>query len=154
MQTVLVDGITKEYGNKKVLDSIEFGMKDVFTDFLGEWCRRKSTTMKIMAGLLSADSGRSFIKGKKVSSDSQYTKKVVGILPEDLPLYPYMNVKEFLFFVATLNGVDKSKLQEVDYIEENKTYRGSHRLIGNLSRGFKQGIGIAQAIVFNPRLLS
>ncbi len=156
METIVVDKITKEYGSRVVLNAINFSVKEgSIHGFLGPNGAGKSTTMKIMAGLLSATDGEIYIKGKKVSQDPNYVKSIVGILPEDLPLYPYMRVEEFLRFVAQINGVMGKDIQKrVDYtLEKTRLKDVSQRVIGNLSRGYKQRVGVAQALVFNPEVI-
>ncbi|MBD67022.1 MAG: ABC transporter [Halobacteriovoraceae bacterium] len=149
MREIIVEGITKSFGNRKVLDNISFTVhRGEIHGFLGPNGAGKTTTMKILTQLLSADSGAVTFQNKNLQAS-------VGFLLDEPPLYSDMTVREYLKFLAQLRSVP-AKL-----IEENVEYALSaldlkpieNRLIENISKGYKQRVGIAQAIVHKPEVL-
>ncbi len=155
MDAVVVDKLTKDYGNRSAIKDVSFSVRDgSIHGFLGPNGAGKSTTMKIMSGLLSATLGDVWIKGKKVSENPNYVKKIVGILPEELPLYEEMTVSDYLKFVGSIHGLKNNLAQRLSYtLDKTNLMDVKHRLIGNLSRGYKQRVGVAQALIFNPEIL-
>jgi ABC-2 type transport system ATP-binding protein len=156
MDALVIDNLSKSYGTTVAIDGVSFNVKeDSVHGFLGPNGAGKSTTMKIIAGLLAPDYGEVTVLGKKVSENLNEIKSMIGILPEEPPVYGDMVVREYLEFVAQINGVPKKSLKKMvdDCLFKTQLSSVAHRLIGNLSRGFKQRVGIAQALVFNPRIL-
>ena len=150
-----VKNLTKDYGGHLAVNNISFTVNDgEILGFLGPNGAGKSTTMNMLTGYLSATSGSASIDGFDVLSDPIAAKKKLGYLPELPPLYLDMTVKEYLSFVYELKGV---KLPKGPHIEEIcrlvKIKEVYHRLIKNLSKGYKQRVGIAQALIGNPRVL-
>ena len=150
-----VKNLTKKYGSHTAVDNISFTVNDgEILGFLGPNGAGKSTTMNILTGYLSATSGSCSINGFDVLADSFEAKKRLGYLPEQPPLYLDMTVKEYLNFVYDLRKV---KMPRGAHIEEIcrlvKIKDVYHRLIKNLSKGYRQRVGIAQALIGNPRVL-
>jgi gliding motility-associated transport system ATP-binding protein len=148
-----VDRLTKSYGENLAVNDISFTVgKGEILGFLGPNGAGKTTTMRILTGYLPATSGSARIAGFDVFEQSMEVRRRIGYLPENPPLYPEMNVQAYLEFVARIKGVAGSDISSrVDRAMEmaNLTDRRSE-LIKRLSRGFKQRVGIAQAIVHNP----
>lgn len=150
-----VKNLTKDYGGHLAVNNISFTVNDgEILGFLGPNGAGKSTTMNMLTGYLSATSGSASIDEFDVLSDPISAKKKLGYLPELPPLYLDMTVKEYLSFVYELKGV---KLPKGPHIEEIcrlvKIKDVYHRLIKNLSKGYKQRVGIAQALIGNPKVL-
>lgn len=151
-----VKGLTKYYGEVKAIEDVTFEVKKgEILGFLGPNGAGKTTTMRIITGFLMPQKGKAYVGGYDVEKEPLEVKKLVGYLPETPPVYPDMTVKEYLYFVAELNGVNSSNRYEAVSMAVEKcglkdVYR---RLIGNLSRGYKQRVGIAQAIVHSPEVL-
>jgi ABC-2 type transport system ATP-binding protein len=151
-----VKNLTKSYGQNKAIDSLNFTVsKGEVVGFLGPNGAGKSTTMKIITGFMAPTSGEASVAGFDVFESPLEVKRRIGYLPEHPPVYGDMLVRDYLRFVAELKGVDKSKIsQNVEHALE-KTHLGSvsKRLIQNLSKGFRQRVGIAQALVSDPEVL-
>jgi ABC-2 type transport system ATP-binding protein len=156
MSMIQVTGLTKQYGPRKAIDNLSFEVKKgEIIGFLGPNGAGKSTTMKIITGFTPATEGTVTVNGHDVFDDPIEVKRSIGYLPENPPIYMEMTVEDYLEFAAKLNQVPKSSLQSsIDWAIE-KTNLGSvrRRIIGNLSKGFKQRVGIAQAIVHRPPVL-
>jgi len=153
--SIIVQGVTKFYGEQKALDNISFEVKTgEIVGFLGPNGAGKSTMMKIITGFLTASSGKVTINGLPVEGENPEVKKQIGYLPENNPLYPEMYVREYLGFVASIYKTGLSKKTQVDNIigltglapEQNKK-------IGSLSKGYRQRVGLAQALIHNPAVL-
>ena len=153
--SIIVQGVTKFYGNQKALDNISFEVKTgEIVGFLGPNGAGKSTMMKIITGFLTASSGKVTVNGLPVEGDNPEVKKQIGYLPENNPLYPEMYVREYLGFVASIYKTGLSKKTQIDNIidltglapEQNKK-------IGSLSKGYRQRVGLAQALIHNPAVL-
>jgi len=153
--SIIVQGVTKFYGNQKALDNISFEVKTgEIVGFLGPNGAGKSTMMKIITGFLTASSGKVTVNGLPVEGDNPEVKKQIGYLPENNPLYPEMYVREYLGFVASIYKTGLSKKIQIDNIidltglapEQNKK-------IGSLSKGYRQRVGLAQALIHNPAVL-
>ena len=153
--SIIVQGVTRFYGEQKALDNISFEVKTgEIVGFLGPNGAGKSTMMKIIAGFLTASSGKVTINGLPVEGENPEVKKQIGYLPENNPLYPEMYVREYLGFVASIYKTGMSKKTQVDNIigltglapEQNKK-------IGSLSKGYRQRVGLAQALIHNPAVL-
>lgn len=151
-----VRNLTKVYGKKKAVDDLSFTIEDgeIF-GFLGPNGAGKSTTMNIITGCLSATEGTVVIDGNDIFEEAYKAKKNVGYLPEQPPLYMDMTVVEYLRFVAEAKKVKKNKLpEEVDRVMKKTSILDVHnRLIKTLSKGYKQRVGIAQALIGNPKVI-
>lgn len=147
--------LTKSYGKKKAVDDISFTVeKGEILGFLGPNGAGKSTTMNILTGYISATSGKVLVDGMDILEKPIEVKKKIGYLPELPPLYLSMTVDEYLEFVFDLKKVKLDRKKHLDEIKELvKITDVSHRLIRNLSKGYRQRVGLAQALVGNPEVL-
>ncbi len=150
-----IKDLVKRYGANYALGGISFGVKKgEVVGFLGPNGAGKSTTMNILTGFLSNDGGEVRIGGFNILDDPDRAKALIGYLPEQPPLYPDMTVKEYLEFVYELK---KCRLPMKAHLEEvckvTKIYEVRDRLIANLSKGYKQRVGIAEAIVGDPKVI-
>jgi ABC-2 type transport system ATP-binding protein len=148
-----VDHLTKSYGKNLAVNDISFTVsKGEILGFLGPNGAGKTTTMRILTGYLPATTGSARIAGFDVFEQSMEVRRRIGYLPENPPLYPEMNVQSYLEFVARIKGVAGADIpNRVDRAMEMATLKDRRdELIKRLSRGFKQRVGIAQAIVHNP----
>ena len=150
-----VKNLTKSYGSKKAVNNISFKAEEgQVLGFLGPNGAGKSTTMNILTGYLSSTEGQAFIDGIDILEDPIKAKKLIGYLPEQPPLYFDMTVNEYLNFVYGLKGCKLPKKSHLDEIcEIVKITDVRKRLIKNLSKGYKQRVGFAQALVGNPKVL-
>lgn len=147
--------LTKRYGKIKAVDDITFTVNEgEILGFLGPNGAGKSTTMNIITGYLSSNEGQIKIDGFDILENPYEAKKKIGYLPEHPPLYPEMTVKDFLLFVCDIKGVKKHKL---DHIKEICTIvkldQHFNRIIKNLSKGYRQRVGLAQALIGSPDVL-
>lgn len=150
-----VKNIVKKYGDKYAVNDISFTIEDgEIVGFLGPNGAGKSTTMNIMTGYLSANSGTAVIDGVDILENPTEAKKLIGFLPEQPPLYMDMTVKEYLNFMYDLK---KCKLPRIKHLAEIcKLVKIDHvygRLIKNLSKGYRQRVGFAQALIGDPKVL-
>ncbi|MCX7728938.1 MAG: gliding motility-associated ABC transporter ATP-binding subunit GldA [Bacteroidia bacterium] len=152
--SIVVKNITKLYGKQKALDNVSFSIqKGEIAGFLGPNGAGKSTMMKILTGYIPPTSGSAEINGMDIYEKSLEIKKQVGYLPEQNPLYYEMYVKEFLEFIAKLYGI-KNPMQRVkEMIDICGLQIEQHKKIGALSKGYKQRVGLAQALIHNPSVL-
>ncbi len=153
---IQVQGLTKHYGPRKAIDDLTFEVKKgEIVGFLGPNGAGKSTTMKILTGFMPATSGDVRVNGYDVFENPIEVKRAIGYLPESPPIYMEMTVTDYLEFAARLNQVASADLaKQVDWAIEKTNLGGvSKRIIGNLSKGFKQRVGLAQALVHNPPVL-
>ena len=152
-----VINLVKDYGNHHAVKDISFTVDDgQIVGLLGPNGAGKSTTMNIMTGYISATSGTVKIGGCDILEEPIQAKKLIGYLPELPPLYEDMTVGEYLSFVCDLKGIRKKedKIAAVTEVEEAvKITEVKGRLIKNLSKGYKQRVGLAQALIGNPPLL-
>jgi len=150
-----VKNLTKNYGNKKAVDNVSFTVnKGEILGFLGPNGAGKSTTMNIMTGYLSSSEGTVTVDGKEILDNPIAVKSKIGYLPEQPPLYLDMTVKDYLNFIYDLKKVKLPRKKHIAGICE--TVKISHvynRVIKNLSKGYRQRVGIAQALIGNPELL-
>lgn len=156
MEAIKVDSVTRFYGEHTAVADLSFEVnKGHIHGFLGPNGAGKTTTMKMIAGLLPAHHGNIEINQKKLTKNIDEIKKELGILLENPPLFQDMEVREYLEFVAKLHRVPKDKINSsVNYaLEKLQLNDVKKRLCGNLSKGFKQRVGIAQAIVHNPSIV-
>ena len=150
-----VKNLTKRYGNNVALDNVSFTVEEgTIVGFLGPNGAGKSTTMNIITGYLSATSGSVSVLGKNTLENPNEVKALIGYLPELPPLYMDMTVQEYLSFMYELK---KCKLPKAAHLKEiceiTKITEVYKRLVGNLSKGYKQRVGIAQALIGNPPVL-
>lgn len=153
--SITLSNLTKNYGEQTVLNNIgfEIGEGEV-VGFLGPNGAGKTTTMKIIAGALSYNMGSVKVCGMEVKGNTLKTNALIGYLPEQNPLYPEMYVKEYLLFVAETHGIDKGKEKLVDELIDKVGLRPEfHKKIGQLSKGYRQRVGLAQALIPNPKVL-
>lgn len=153
--SISISNLSKKYGNQTVLNSINFEIgQGEIVGFLGPNGAGKTTTMKILAGALGYDTGSVKICGLEVRHNSLKTAAMIGYLPEQNPLYPEMYVKEYLLFVAETYGLGKEKYQRVEDLIDKVGLRPEfQKKIGQLSKGYKQRVGLAQALIPNPQVL-
>lgn len=153
---IKVENLTKIYGKEKAVDSISFNVKPgEILGFLGPNGAGKSTTMKIITCFMAQTSGDVKIDGHSNLENSIEIKKKIGYLPENNPLYLDMPVLEYLSFVAELQGVPKDKVQErlVEMVMLCGLDDEKHKKIGELSKGYRQRVGLAQAMIHDPEIL-
>ena len=151
-----INNLVKRYGDKKAVKGISFTVNDgEVLGFLGPNGAGKTTTMNIITGYLSSTSGTVKVNGHDILEEPELAKKEIGYLPENPPLYNDMTVKDYLNFICDLKGVakEKRKSQLESIVAMVKISDVYYRLIGNLSKGYKQRVGIAQALVGNPSIL-
>lgn len=151
-----VSHLTKQYGNHLAVDDVSFTVADgQICGLLGPNGAGKSTIMNILTGYLSATSGQVTVAGHPLPEETDAAKACVGYLPEQPPLYPEMTVQEYLTFAAELKGVKKAERKEQVCRAARRTGLETvlPRLIRSLSKGYKQRVGIAQALLGSPRLI-
>ena len=152
-----VKGLVKTYGAKRAVDGVSFSVKrGEILGFLGPNGAGKSTTMKMITGFLRPDSGTAIIDGVDVSKDPVAVKAKLGYLPENAPAYPEMTVAEFLGFIAEIRGfreasVRRSQVERAITLTHLESVR--RQTIETLSKGYKQRVGFAQALLHNPPVL-
>ncbi len=152
MQGIKVENINKFYGQQQVLSDINFEIgKGEIVGLLGPNGAGKSTLMKILTGYIKADSGEAFINEKNVKEFPLLIKKHIGYLPEHNPLYTDMYVREFLEFTAGIYDVSKNRVTQV--VEQTGLTPEAHKKIGQLSKGYRQRVGLAAALIHQPDIL-
>ena len=150
--SIEVQNISKNYGDQKALDNVSFSVKKgEIVGFLGPNGAGKSTLMKILTTYLTADSGTAVVNEHDVTSAQKEVQKSVGYLPEHNPLYLDLYVREYLAFNADLHKVAKSRIDEV--IALTGLTPESHKKIGELSKGYRQRVGLATALLHNPDVM-
>ena len=153
---IKVENLSKDYGSVKAVKSISFELKDgQVVGFLGANGAGKSTTLKIMTGYISPSSGNVFYGKKNIQDDTSEIQKDIGYLPELNPLYSEMIVHDYLKFISEVRGISendfKNAFQKV--VEECSLNAVAHRTIANCSKGYKQRIGLAAALIHDPKIL-
>lgn len=153
--SVTVENITKLYGEQKALDDVSFNVKQgEILAFLGPNGAGKSTMMKILTGFIPQTSGRASVCGFDVTDESIKVRENVGYLPENNPLYTDMYVKEYLEFAGKVQGINGSiKKRVAEMIEMTGLQVEQKKKIGELSKGYRQRVGLAQALIHNPKVL-
>ena len=153
--SIIVHGVTKLYGEQKALDNVSFEVKTgEIVGFLGPNGAGKSTMMKIITGFIPASLGVVHVKGLEVGTENLEIRKQIGYLPENKPLYPEMYVREYLGFVASIYKTGISKKVQIDnIIELTGLAPEQKKKIGSLSKGYRQRVGLAQALIHNPGVL-
>lgn len=152
--SITVKNLSKQYGDQKAVDGISFKVdKAEIVGFLGPNGAGKSTTMKMITGYLEADTGDIQVCGITVHENNIETKKKIGYLPEANPLYPDLYVREYLQFVANVHKINNAKQVIETVIKTVGLDPESHKKIGQLSKGYKQRVGLAAALVHDPEVL-
>ena len=152
--SIIVKNLSKFYGTQKAVNNISFKInKGEIVGFLGPNGAGKSTTMKMITGYLEADSGSAEVSGEKVSTSSLITKKKIGYLPEANPLYFDMYVREYLEFISNIHEI-KNQQQAIERtIATTGLNLEANKKIGQLSKGYKQRVGLAAALIHDPEVL-
>lgn len=151
-----VESLTKSYGPVQALTDVSFTVeKGEVVGFLGPNGAGKTTAIRILTGFLAPTSGRARVAGYDVFEQPLEVKRRIGYLPENVPLYPEMRVRAYLDFVASVKGLmgKERKLQVEKVMERCRVEDMANKLIGSLSRGYKQRVGLAQALVNDPEVL-
>lgn len=152
--SIQVNNVTKTYGAQKALDNISFSIDTgQVIGFLGPNGAGKSTMMKIITGFLPPDTGNIIVEGINAIDNPLEIKRLIGYLPEHNPLYLEMYVKEYLAFVAGIYKLDNINKRVLQIIELTGLGNEQHKKIGELSKGYRQRVGLAQALVHNPKVL-
>ena len=150
--SIEVNSISKSYGEQKALNEISFKIeKGEIVGFLGPNGAGKSTLMKILTTYLLADSGSALVNGHDVMTNPKEVQRSIGYLPEHNPLYLDLYVREYLAFNADVYNVPKSRIEEV--IQLTGLTPESHKKIGQLSKGYRQRVGLANALLHDPEVL-
>lgn len=152
--SVQVENLSKVYGDQVAVDSISFTLKKgEIVGFLGPNGAGKSTTMKMITGYLPPTNGSVQVCAKEVMTNTLFVQKRIGYLPEANPLYYEMYVKEYLYFLANVHHIKNVETRVAEVIEQVGLGVEQHKKIGALSKGYKQRVGIAQAIIHQPEVL-
>ena len=150
--SIIIHKVSKSYGEQIALNNVNFEVgRGQILGFLGPNGAGKSTLMKIICGYIPADQGQVFIEQIDVAKDALSAKSKLGYLPENNPLYPEMYIREYLQFFAAMRGVDKSKIEEV--IDKTGLLPESHKKIHQLSKGYRQRVGLAGCLLHQPEVL-
>lgn len=150
--SIEVNNISKSYGVQKALDEVSFSIqKGEIVGFLGPNGAGKSTLMKILTTYIASDEGSASVNGFDVNSQTKSVQQSIGYLPEHNPLYLDLYVREYLAFNADVYQVAKSRIEEV--IQLTGLSNESHKKIGQLSKGYRQRVGLANALLHNPDVL-
>lgn len=153
---IQVSQLTKQYGTHTAVDNLSFTMESgQIHGFLGPNGAGKSTTMNMLTGCLAPTSGDVWLDGVNIFDEPERIKGKIGYLPEIPPVYPEMTPREYLTFVAGLKGIDRRSVSaQVDYaLAATRITDVQHRLIGNLSKGYRQRVGISQAVLGKPEII-
>jgi ABC-2 type transport system ATP-binding protein len=152
--SILVKEISKIYGTQKALDQVSFEIKSgEIVGFLGPNGAGKSTMMKILTSYIPQTYGKAYINGIATDEDDLAIKRLIGYLPESNPLYHDMYIKEYLEYVAGIYKLDKKSAKTAQMIELTGLGPEQHKKIGQLSKGYKQRVGLAQALIHDPQVL-
>ena len=150
--SIRVENITKQYGNQIALNQISFSIKrGEIVGFLGPNGAGKSTLMKILTTYISSFEGRAWVNNYSVIDDQIKVQQSVGYLPEHNPLYPELYVREYLNFNADIYKIDKTRIEKV--IAQTGIKKEAHKKIGELSKGYRQRVGLASALLHQPEVL-
>lgn len=155
MDILTIENLSKSFGNNKVIDGLSFSVPEhTIYGFIGRNGAGKTTTMKMILGLMKIDSGKAFVCGDAVSFGQNKTNKHVGYLPDVPEFYPYMRPKEYLKLCGDITGMSADNIKSCsDELLTLVGLSGVNKKIGSFSRGMKQRLGIAQALLNEPRLL-
>ena len=153
---IRVENLSKHYGPVKAVSSISFDLDDgQVVGFLGANGAGKSTTLKIMTGYISPSSGNVYFNDQNIHDNTSEIQKDIGYLPELNPLYGEMRVHDYLKFISEIRGIPKENFKSAfqKVVEECALNAVAHRTIGNCSKGYKQRIGLAAAMIHDPKIL-
>ncbi len=153
---IRVENLSKNYGPVKAVRSISFDLDDgQVVGFLGANGAGKSTTLKIMTGYISPSSGNVYFNDQNIHDNTSEIQKDIGYLPELNPLYGEMRVHDYLKFISEIRGIPKENFKSAfqKVVEECALNAVAHRTIGNCSKGYKQRIGLAAAMIHDPKIL-
>jgi ABC-2 type transport system ATP-binding protein len=154
LMSINITNVTKIYGNQKAVNNISFMVpNNEIVGFLGPNGAGKSTTMKIVTGYLQASSGKVSVNGIDVDTHAIEAKKQIGYLPEGNPLYHEMYVREYLEFIAGLHKINPVKKRIEEVIDLTGLRLESNKKTGQLSKGYKQRVGLAAALIHDPQVL-
>jgi ABC-2 type transport system ATP-binding protein len=152
--SIQVENLSKVYGKQTAVNSINFNIPTgEIVGFLGPNGAGKSTTMKMLTGFIPPSSGGGSICGIDIVEESLEVRKIVGYLPENNPLYLDMYVKEYLAFIGGLSGVKDINKSVEHVLNITRLIPERHKKIGQLSKGYRQRVGLAQALIHNPKVL-
>jgi ABC-2 type transport system ATP-binding protein len=153
--SISVSNLTKIYGEQKAVNDISFAIgNNEIVGFLGPNGAGKSTTMKIITGYLAADAGTAIVRGINVNTDPLEAKKQIGYLPEGNPLYYEMYVREYLEFIAGIHDLKSDVKKRIEEVIDLTGLRiESNKKTGQLSKGYKQRVGLAAALIHDPKVL-
>ena len=152
--SITVSNLSKNYGSQRAVNDVSFSLhKNEIVGFLGPNGAGKSTTMKMITGYLASDSGHIDVCGIPVETTNILTRTKIGYLPEANPLYTEMYVREYLSFIAGIHKVKSSQKRVEEVIELVGLQSESHKKIGQLSKGYKQRVGLAATLVHDPEVL-
>ncbi|RYY29967.1 MAG: gliding motility-associated ABC transporter ATP-binding subunit GldA [Chitinophagaceae bacterium] len=152
--SIEVNNLSKHYGEQKAVDAVSFRVnKGQIVGFLGPNGAGKSTTMKIITGFLTQDDGDAVVCGINVKSNPLLTKSKIGYLPEANPLYYEMFVREYLGFIADVHNISNKKQRIEEVIAMVGLTLESKKKVGQLSKGYKQRVGLAAALIHDPEVL-
>ncbi len=152
--SITIQHLSKTYGKKKALNKISLNIKKgEIVGLLGPNGAGKSTLMKIITCCLQADSGNVIINGKDISTESKSIKSNIGYLSENNPLYQYMYVKEYLKFIANMYKIPNIQKEILNVLQKTDIITEENKKIKTLSKGYKQRVGLAAALIHNPQIL-
>ncbi|MCG8416581.1 MAG: ABC transporter ATP-binding protein [Proteobacteria bacterium] len=155
-QAIALTGVSKRFGPTVALDGVSFGaLLGEVLGFVGQNGAGKSTALRIASGYLDADSGHAEILGRNVARERTFARAAIGYLPESVPLYRSMRVAEYLRYRARLKGVARRELSRRISAVCQRLHLSGHerRIIGHLSRGYRQRVGLADALIHDPPVL-
>lgn len=152
--SITVSGLSKQYGIQKAVDNISFSIgKGAIVGFLGPNGAGKSTTMKMITGYLQPDQGHVEVGGLPVSAANIAARQLIGYLPESNPLYFDLYVREYLAFMAGVHGLQQPAARINEIIQLVGLTPEAHKKLGQLSKGYKQRVGLAAALIHDPQVL-
>ena len=152
--SLVLNQLSKSYGDQVAVDQVSFHLKQgQVVGFLGPNGAGKSTTLKMIAGYISPDSGSIELNGIPIHQNSIEAKKIIGYLPESNALYEQLYVKEYLQFLSSIHRIENVSQRISELIEQTGLGLMQHKKIGTLSKGYKQRLGIAAAIIHQPKLV-
>jgi ABC-2 type transport system ATP-binding protein len=151
--SIIVESLTKVYGAQKAVDAISFSANNGVMGFLGPNGAGKSTTMKILTCFIPQTAGKATVCGYDIEKQPLDVKRNIGYLPESNPLYLDMYVKESLVFIAAIHQIPSPQKRIAAIIEQTGLGPEQHKKIGQLSKGYRQRVGLAQAILHDPEVL-
>ena len=154
LMSVIVQGLTKKFGNQTAVDNLSFEVKQgEILGFLGPNGAGKTTTMKMLCCYAEPTEGTAQVEGFDIRTSALQVRKQIGYLPEHNPLYEEMYVKEFLQFVASIYKIDNKTARISEVVEMTGLGKEQKKIIGTLSKGYRQRVGLAQAIIHDPKVL-